>query len=206
VDDNKGTTASAQVTVTVNPAAVVNQPPVANAGKDTTVSLPASSIILNASASTAPSGNITSYQWAQMSGPNTAVIAAQDSDITNASGLIPGSYVFQVTVTDNHGATSTDTVTVTVLNTLRTSSGSTISIYPNPTTNTLNLQLTSQATGVLWVYIYDIRGNIVKAKEYSKPSDYFSTPINLSLLYGGTYTLQAVIAKKTIMIAKFVKQ
>jgi len=206
VADNRGATASAQVTVTVNPAAVVNQPPVANAGKDTTISLPASSVILNASASTAPSGNITTYQWVQVSGPNTAVIEAQDSAVTNASGLITGSYVFQITVTDNHGATATDTVTVTVLNTLRTSSSSTISIYPNPTTSTLNVQITSPATGVLWVYIYDVRGNVAMAKEYSKPSDYFSTPINLSLLYGGTYTLQAVIGKKTVMIAKFVKQ
>ena len=206
VADNSGDSASAQVTVTVNPASVANQPPLASAGNDTTIALPASSIILNGSASTAPSGNITSYQWVQVSGPNSSVVASADSVTTNVNGLTAGAYVFQITVTDNHGATATDTVTVTVMNNLRTSIIQSITIYPNPTSSTLNLEITSETNGALWVYIYDIRGRIVMAEQYSKPSSYFSTPINLSRLYGGTYTLKAVIDKKVVLIAKFLKQ
>jgi hypothetical protein len=58
----------------------------------------------------------------------------------------------------------------------------------------------------MMVYIYGIRGNIVMVKEFSKPSSYLSTTVNTSLLYGGTYTMQVVINKKTVMVGKFVKQ
>ena len=185
---------------------ITNQPPVANAGKDTTIALPANSAILNGSTSTAPSGSITSYAWVQVSGPLSSVISSSGSATTNVNSLAAGVYTFQLTVTDNLGATSTDTVQVTVLDNSRTSTSQSISLYPNPTLSSINLQVTSTATGAMTVFIYDMRGKIAMAKHYSKPATYFSTPINLSLLYGGTYTLQAVIARKTIMIAKFVKQ
>jgi hypothetical protein len=190
----------------VNPAAVFNQPPVANAGNDTTIALPATSIILSGSASTAPSGIITNYQWVQVSGPNSPAIASVDSVVTSVNGLTAGTYVFQLTVTDNHGASSTDSITVTVVNNLRTSAIQVITIYPNPTASTLNLQITSPVDGSLQVHIYDIRGRIVMEREYTKTSNYFSIPINVSRLYGGTYVLRAEIARKTVMIAPFVKQ
>jgi hypothetical protein len=206
VADNVGASASAQVTVTVDPASVSNQPPVANAGKDTTIALPASSIILNGSASAAPSGIITNYQWVQVSGPNSPVIGSVDSVVTSVNGLTTGTYVFQLTVTDNHGASSTDSVTVTVVNNLRTSLVQIITIYPNPTASTLNLQITSPVNGDLQVRIYDIRGRLVMERDYTKTSNYFSIPINVSRLYGGTYVLRAEIARKTVLIAPFVKQ
>ncbi len=204
--DNNGSAGNADVIITVNPASIANQPPVANAGNDTTIALPSTTASLNASASTAPTGNITTYQWSQLSGPNSSDILSPNAVTTNVSGLTAGAYVFQVTVTDNSGVASTDTVTVMVVDNLRTSSGQSITLYPNPTANPLNVQITSQATGTLWIYIYDIRGNIIMEKQYNKPSNYFSIPMNLSLLHGGTYTLRAVIENKTALTAKFVKQ
>jgi hypothetical protein len=44
----------------------VNQPPVANAGRDTTIKLPTDSIMLDGKASTDPGGTITSYKWAKI--------------------------------------------------------------------------------------------------------------------------------------------
>ena len=202
VTDNNGAVDSAEVTITVRNASNV-QPLIANAGKDTTISLPASSIILNGSAS---NGNIASFAWAQVSGPNNSSISSSDSAITKVNNLIAGVYTYVLTVADNSGSTSTDTVNVTLVNILRTTSSQSLLLYPNPTTSSINLQLTSDATGTLMVFIYDIRGKVAMIKQYSKPSSYFSTPINISRLYGGTYTLQAVIAKKTVMIGKFVKQ
>ena len=47
--------------------------PIALAGTDTTIYLPVNSYMLSAAGSFDPDGNITSYQWQEISGPNTVV-------------------------------------------------------------------------------------------------------------------------------------
>lgn len=110
VTDNAGATATDQVQVSVNAAA--NAAPTANAGADKTITLPTSSVSLSGSGSDAD-GSITSYSWTKISGTG-GTIAAATSAITNITGLIAGTYVYQLKVTDNAGATATDNVTVTV--------------------------------------------------------------------------------------------
>lgn len=58
---------------------------------------------------------ITGYAWTQTSGPNTASIVTPTTSTTSITGLIQGSYVFRITVTDSNGNTGFATVTVTVL-------------------------------------------------------------------------------------------
>jgi hypothetical protein len=102
-------TSVSTVQVTVN-AAVVTPPvtPVANAGGNQSITLPTSSLTLSGSAST---GTITSYAWTKVSGPNTPTIASATSVSTMVSGLIAGTYVFQLSV---NGGASTSQATVTV--------------------------------------------------------------------------------------------
>lgn len=87
----------------------VNKPPTANAGTDITIQLPLSSVILNGSGSDSD-GVIMAYKW---TGKGT--IAAPDKPVTQVSGLVEGDYVYTLTVTDDKGATASDTVTVHVL-------------------------------------------------------------------------------------------
>ncbi|HEY8734668.1 MAG TPA: DUF4082 domain-containing protein, partial [Puia sp.] len=82
--------------------------PVANAGPNQTINLPTSSITLDGSGST---GTISSYLWTMVSGPNTPTITNPNSVSTTVTGLIQGTYVFQLSL--NSGA-STSQVTVTV--------------------------------------------------------------------------------------------
>ncbi len=89
-----------------------NQPPVANAGPNQTIVLPASTVTLSGSG-TDPDGTITAYGWIKVSGPN-ATIASPSSANTNVTGLVAGTYVFRLTVTDNLNATATSDVTITV--------------------------------------------------------------------------------------------
>src|SRR5450432_3106639 len=74
-------------------------PIIANAGSNQTITLPVSSVTLDGSGS---SGTITGYSWTQLSGPNSAVITTPTAVTTTVTGLIAGSYVFQLSV--NQGA------------------------------------------------------------------------------------------------------
>ena len=95
-----------------NGAITGNQPPVANAGTDITVTLPSNTATLNGSG-TDPDGTISNYVWTKTSGP-AATIVSPNSATTSLTGLTQGTYQFQLMVTDNKGATATDVVQVTV--------------------------------------------------------------------------------------------
>jgi hypothetical protein len=86
--------------------------PVADAGVDKAVVLPVSQVVLHGAAT--DDGTITAFAWTQVSGPNTAVLSGADSDTLTASGLVEGSYVFRLTVTDDEGHSGSDDVIVTV--------------------------------------------------------------------------------------------
>ncbi len=111
VTDNSGATATDDVNVTVN--AAPNQSPVANAGSDITLTLPVNSTMLTGSGYD-PDGTIVSYAWSRVSGPTTFTLVNANAAATGLNGLVQGTYVFRLTVTDNRGATATDNVTVTV--------------------------------------------------------------------------------------------
>ncbi|RTL59829.1 MAG: PKD domain-containing protein [Sphingobacteriales bacterium] len=92
----------------------VNQLPIANAGTDITITLPTSSVTLNGSASSDPDGSISAYQWTYVSGPTGSIIVNETSATTAVNNLSAGTYIFQLKVTDNKGASATARVQVTV--------------------------------------------------------------------------------------------
>jgi hypothetical protein len=112
VTDNNGASSFDDVAVTVNPAA--NIAPVANAGNDQTITLPVNSVSLSGAGSSDADGTITSYAWSQVSGPSAATIGTPSSVTTTVSGLLQGTYVFRLTVTDNNSAASNDDITIIV--------------------------------------------------------------------------------------------
>jgi ribosomal protein L14 len=115
VTDNNGATATDDVIVTVNPAVIPNQPPVARAGNDIIMTLPTNSTTLNGNASTDADGTIVSYSWVRTGGTGgTYTFTSAGSIATGLNNLQAGTYIFRLTVTDNSGASSTDDITVTV--------------------------------------------------------------------------------------------
>ncbi|MEJ7626035.1 MAG: hypothetical protein WKF35_04155, partial [Ferruginibacter sp.] len=90
-----------------------NIPPVSNAGADISITLPINTATLSGSG-TDPDGTITNYQWTKISGPTAGTITNPTSAIATATGLVQGTYNFQLEVTDNNGATATDVMVVTV--------------------------------------------------------------------------------------------
>jgi protein-disulfide isomerase len=103
---NKGAVGTAFDSVVYVP----NKPPQAVTGptlNDTT-----NTAFLSGSNSFDAEGFPLTYSWVQVSGPNAAVITTTTMANPIASGLINGTYVFRLTVTDNGGLTSTATQTV----------------------------------------------------------------------------------------------
>ncbi|MEO5995046.1 MAG: malectin domain-containing carbohydrate-binding protein, partial [Chitinophagaceae bacterium] len=93
---------------------LTNQLPVSSAGPDKTITLPVNSSTLDGSGTDAD-GTIGSYTWTQVSGPNTATFSSKIIAAPSLSGLVVGSYVFSLVVTDNQSAASAaDQVSVNV--------------------------------------------------------------------------------------------
>ena len=118
--------------------------------------------------------------------------------------MLVGQYVFKLTVTDNDGAKSSATVTVKVIDNLRSTES--ILLYPNPAQSVVNLRVISDSTGEMKVNIFDMNGRIVMASELNKPQSFLDKPINIGQLAHGMYTMQVIIGTKKNMVSKFLKQ
>lgn len=92
------------------PGLTSDLPPVAMAGMDIYVNKPSSSAVLNGSAYDANEDAMT-ILWTQVSGPNTATFDDFSIARPSVSGLIPGQYIFRITLTAG-GKTDYDEVSV----------------------------------------------------------------------------------------------
>ncbi len=133
VTDNAGGTDSDYVKVVVSStgsgSSTTNAAPKAIAGADQTLTLPSSTAWLSGGASDSD-GTIKSYAWTKISGPAGKLSGANTSRL-QAWGLVQGTYVFRLTVTDDKGAKGTDDVVVTV----KAASGSSSTTNKAPTVN-----------------------------------------------------------------------
>ena len=201
VADNAGATAADTVQVTVNaalppPPPPVNKPPVAKAGKDTTISYPLATVTLNGSASYDPDGTIKTYTWRQIKGVVAAAIVQPGSAITLAEQLAPGIFEFELTVTDNNNAVAKDTVAVTVVSSLRYTGA--IKVYPNPVADELTIDALNDITGKVLVTVYDITGKQVQENTFDKQASVFRQQMNVAALAKGTYVLRVLFLKQEI--------
>lgn len=90
--------------------------PVANAGIDRSIPVDWNYMpTLFGTTSYDPNGWIASFKWSQVSGA-ACTIASPNAGQTKVAGLVTGTYVFRVTVTDNSGKVSYDDVKVVMTN------------------------------------------------------------------------------------------
>lgn len=112
VTDDDGATDDDIAVVTIS-ALGTNVFPVASAGADQIIKLPATSVVLLGSGFD-EDGQITSYAWTKVSGA-AATITSPTTPTTTVSGLALGEYTFRLTVTDNQSATDFNDVIVRVV-------------------------------------------------------------------------------------------
>lgn len=134
VTDADGLFANDTITISVHTAPPIKHAPVANAGNDTTINLPANSVKLDGSQSTDPDNNITSYQWTKISGPSSCTIKNANAAQTPAINLVEGAYQFELKVTDAGGLYDMDTILVKVESKVIVQQNSNVFFYfPDPT-------------------------------------------------------------------------
>ncbi|KAK6033573.1 PKD domain protein [Ostertagia ostertagi] len=161
-----------------------NISPVSNAGSNTSITLPVTSVTLDGSLSYDPDGRIAEFYWYQIQGPFT--ISTPFSMTPTVTGLsTAGNYIVGLQVKDNNGVTAYSQVTITVnaagariadantlvaqpVNAQLNVSGSVVAtlsstISPNPVKpgQSARLQITSDKTGTATVNIINSNGFIV---------------------------------------------
>ena len=182
VTDNGGATATAVMHVTVNPA---NIPPVANAGPDQFILLPANNVTLNGSGTDAD-GTIVAYSWKQIAGPADKLVSTNTAT-TSLHNLVNGIYMFELTVTDNKGAIGKDSVTITVT-TPAPPADNGIKIYPNPVVDITTLDINAiTANTTLLLVITDMQGKTVYKKQLVTGTYNTKERINMSSYAKGIY-------------------
>lgn len=94
---------------------VIDTLPLADAGSDKYVYLPADTVRLNGLGT---GSTITGFTWAKVSGPASGTINSPASASTKVSNLVVGTYRFELRVVDSRGNSSRDTLSVIVSNIL----------------------------------------------------------------------------------------
>ena len=204
VTDNNNAFGRDTMQVTVN--AAPNTPPSANAGSDQSLTLPVNSTSLTGSGYDAD-GSIAGYNWRQLSGPSNNVLFSLNTAVTYLNNLIEGTYEFELTVTDNRGATDRDTVSV-VVNAIPVPVAyfNDAKIYPNPVADIATLEIKTENLNTKpAVIITDMLGKNVYKKELTSGQRIFTEKIDMRNLGKGTYFVTVYFnsgGKKTIKIIK----
>ena len=199
VTDNSNAEGKSTVQVTVH--AAPNQLPTADAGSDIQISLPTDTTTLNGGG-TDPDGTIASYKWTELSGPQSTLVSPSKAK-TLISNLTEGVYQFELTVTDNAGALSKDTVQLIVLAVPQAFA----KVFPNPATDVINFQIEGATrTGNTALRIYDNKGILVYQEDFVRPAQPMIKQVNISRLPGGLYFAELQTEMSSITTLRFVKK
>ena len=121
-----------------------NKIPVAEAGESQTVQMQNGKAVTTLTGAGVDSdGKIVAYLWSQVSGPSSSDIINEGAASTEVHILIAGTYLFQLMVVDDDGATGVDTVSVIVKGPLST----TITLQPNKNPNEVHIYGNSTLEG-----------------------------------------------------------
>jgi hypothetical protein len=174
------------------PTSPTNNPPLANAGSDKSLTLPSNATTIYGSGSD-PDGNPLTFGWSKKSGGSVSMSGTTTKDL-KLSNLIEGSYVFTLTVKDDKGASDIDDVSVIVKDGTVTTN-----VLPVANAGSNKLVVLPQTAIALIGSAYDKDGSIVSYNwsKLSGPSvslsGITSSTLKLASLVGGTYIFRMTV-------------
>jgi hypothetical protein len=157
-----------------------NMSPTANAGSDQAVD-EQTMVSLNGGTSSDSDGSISTYAWSQTAG---AVVTLDDASSATPSFSTPTlsvaeTLVFQLTVTDDQGATASDSVNITVnpVNLLPVASAGSDQTVDEQALVTLNAMASMDSDGTISSYLWSqTAGTPVTLSDNSASNPSFTTP------------------------------
>jgi hypothetical protein len=201
VTDNNNLTATDRMVVLVKPA---NYPPIANPGNTLSIPSSTSQLVLDGSKSVDPDGSIVKYEWKQIDTNNKLTLSETNTldPTAKATGFQANNlYIFQLTVTDNQGATASENIRISVEGPTAISDlmSQQFAVYPNPFRNRL-VVLTDKSAGFKRLVIHSLTGSLVLDKDIT---DISVIDLNTSEIKSGYYILtlvsdQQVVSRKLI--------
>jgi hypothetical protein len=142
-------------------------------------------------ATASPSGGTAGYTY--MWSPSSQTTAT-------ATGLTAGTYT--VTVTDANGCSDMQTVVVNAaaLGIANNTMQSSITVYPNPTSGTLSVSITSLSNSNCTISVYNAVGQLVynQAAEIVEGNNVF--PVSMEGMEEGLYTIKIISNDGTAVI------
>ena len=200
VTDNTGVTATDTVGVLVISA--TNRAPIAEAGNNKIITLPIDSLVLEGKGVDSD-GTIIGYNWRQVSGPGQYRLLSPGSPQTIVDQLVEGTYVFELRVTDNFGATATDTLQVLV----KTIDISQVTIFPNPARNIVNIKIDANTpVNLTSLVIYSVSGTPVYEEVFMRYQPSMIKQVDVSKLPNGIYFAEVSVNINRKLTVKLLKQ
>jgi hypothetical protein len=175
----------------INLHLTVNPLPEVNLGNDTTI-VEGTEINLDAGE------GFESYFWNTQNTSQSLLV----------SGLNAGEHKYSVLVTDENECSNSDSIVITVIipdaitNTLENTS---ISIYPNPTTDVAYFQTNQEIGSRFTIAVYNANGKLVMNKELENIYPGHCYKIDISMLTAGMYILK-LNDKESVKIQKLIKE
>ena len=176
------------------PQPAANQPPTADAGSDVTQLIQPSPITLDGSASSDPENGALDFQWQVSEQPaESDVELSQPTEaMTEFQPAVTGEYVFELTVTDPDGLSSTDTVRVTLTN--NPPSASVAAFDHNPvlgTAVTIDASASSDPDGHALSFAWRLTDRPAASR---MPPSYEGPTLSLLFDHHGTFVLELEVS------------
>ncbi|RZM20606.1 MAG: T9SS type A sorting domain-containing protein, partial [Pedobacter sp.] len=205
VTDNSGGTGRDTVQVTVHPAvSVPNTAPIANAGPDSTITLPENRLRLQGSGMDTD-GSIVNYQWRILSGPIHYFLANANDPRSEFSELEEGIYKLELLVTDDDGAIGRDTVIISIAEGLDKPDVNTVDIYPNPVPDMMRARIGSITESEVMLVLYDSKGGTLFSKRIVTVAGQQVESIPMQKYAHGTYFLEITFRGQKPIMKKILK-
>ncbi len=206
VRSDNGTIAADTMLVRVRAA---TEPVKAVVSDTITISLPVNEVILDGSASL---GEISSFSWNKVSGPDGAVLENNTGAKVVLKNLSEGNYVYELEVTDGKSISkasiriSVKPAPIPPIAAAKPDNTPDVRIYPNPLQSEGIIELTGLLKGRTIVSVFNMGGKLEKRTEFLKDDITVSEKLDFSSLPKGIYFIEVVVDyqfKKVLQTIKF---